>query len=98
MRICEKYCNGVDHTPWTSLRRLTKINSCTARYYVQIVRVAPLPADLHRWRGLRLAVPQHINPVTAAVRTFDAAPLGSRITLGASRPLPQSRSPISMRA
>jgi putative transposase len=25
---------------------------------VWVVRVAPLPADLHRWRGLRLAAPQ----------------------------------------
>ena len=49
---------------------------CAARSYVQIVRVAPLPADIHRWRGLRLAAPQHINRVAAAVRTFDAASLG----------------------
>jgi hypothetical protein len=43
---------------------------CAARYYVQIVRVAPLPADIDRWRGLRLAAPLHINRVTAAVRIF----------------------------
>jgi hypothetical protein len=36
-------------------------HSCAARHHVQVDRVAPLPADIHRWRGLRLAVPQH-NP------------------------------------
>ena len=44
---------------------------CAARRHVRVVRVAPLPADHHRWRGLRLAAPQHLShphPLPAPLR------------------------------
>ena len=47
---------------------------CVARRHVRVVRVAPLPADLHRWRGLRLAAPQHLSHSHPCPRLFAPPP------------------------
>ena len=71
IRGCRNLFNGVDHSLWTSRCRLTKISGALLVTDVQVVRVAPLPADIHRWRGcawLRHTKTHVVAPNTPSVR------------------------------
>ena len=55
----EKLCDGMDHIPWISTLRLTKITTAP-HTTVQDDRVAPLPADSPSLAGAALgSVPHH---------------------------------------